>query len=55
MGFAVWRLWEHELKGRRMARTQLALTRKLKAPLDLHRSWQKGAHAELPARRLNQV
>jgi DNA mismatch endonuclease (patch repair protein) len=26
MGFAVWRFWEHELKGRRIARTQVALT-----------------------------
>jgi DNA mismatch endonuclease (patch repair protein) len=54
MGFAVWSFWEHELKGRRIARTQLALTRKLKARLDLHRSRQEGAHAEVPARRLRQ-
>jgi len=38
MGFAVWRLWEHELEGRRMAKTQLALARRLKARLDQHRS-----------------
>ena len=54
MGFAVWSFWEHELKGRRMARTHLALTRKLKARLGLHRSRQEGAHAEVPARRLRQ-
>jgi len=54
MGFAVWRFWEHELKGRGMARTQLALARKLKARLDLHRSRKEGAHGEVPARRLRQ-
>ncbi len=37
MGFAVWRFWEHQLKGRRMARTQLTLTRRLKARLELQR------------------
>ena len=54
MGFAVWRFWEHELRGRRMARTQMALTRKLEARLDLHRSRKEAAHAEVPARRLRQ-
>ena len=54
MGFAVWRFWEQELKGRRLARTQLALTRKLKARLDLHRSRKEAADAEVPARRLRQ-
>jgi hypothetical protein len=54
MGFALRSFCEHELKGRRMARTQLALTRKLKAPLDLHKSRQEAAHAKVPARRLRQ-
>jgi DNA mismatch endonuclease, patch repair protein len=54
LGFAVWRLWEHELKGRRIARTQLTLTRKLKARLDLHRSRRETAYAEVPVRRLCQ-
>jgi DNA mismatch endonuclease (patch repair protein) len=38
MGFAVWRLWEHELRGRSMSRTQLVLARRLKARLELRRS-----------------
>lgn len=54
MGFAVWSFWEHELKGRRIARTQLALARRLKARLALHRSRKEGAHAEVPARRLRE-
>lgn len=54
MGFAVWRLWKHELGGRRMARTQLVLARRLKARLELRRSWKVAAHAEVPARRLRQ-
>jgi hypothetical protein len=33
MGFAVWRVWEHELKGRRTPRTQLVLVRRLNARL----------------------
>jgi DNA mismatch endonuclease, patch repair protein len=54
MGFAVWRLWEHELKGRRMARTQMALARRLKSRLGQHRSRKEGAHGEVPARRLRE-
>ena len=29
MGFAVWRLWDHDLEGGRIVRTQLALERRL--------------------------
>jgi G:T-mismatch repair DNA endonuclease (very short patch repair protein) len=54
MGFAVWRFWEHVLKGRRMVRAQLALTHNLKSRLDFHRSRKGGAHGEVPARRLCQ-
>ena len=54
MGFAVWTFWEHELKGKRIARTQLTLKRKLKARLGLYRGRQEAAHAEVPARRLHQ-
>ena len=54
MGFAVWRFWEHERGGRRMARTQLVLARRLKAWLDHNRRRQEGAHAEVPARRFRQ-
>jgi len=54
MSFAVWRLWEHELRGRRMARTQLVLARRLKARLDIHRSRKEATYAEVPARRLRQ-
>jgi len=41
MGFAVWCFWEHELRGRRMARTQLVLARRLKARLEHRRSWKE--------------
>jgi DNA mismatch endonuclease (patch repair protein) len=44
MGFAVWRLWEHKLKGGRMARTQLALARRLKVRLDQRKSRKETAH-----------
>jgi DNA mismatch endonuclease (patch repair protein) len=54
MGFAVWRFWEHELRGRRMSRTQRVLARRLKAWLDHNRRRQEGAHAEVPARRFGQ-
>ena len=43
---------KHELK--RIARTHLALKRKLKARIDLQRSRKGRAHAEAPARRLRQ-
>jgi DNA mismatch endonuclease (patch repair protein) len=44
MGYAVWSLWEHQLAGRRLARTRLALARRLRARLGLRRSRQaKGA------------
>ncbi len=54
MGYEVLSLWEHGLKGKRIARTQLALTRKLKARLDEHRSRKETPHGEVPARRLRQ-
>jgi len=54
MGFAVWRLWEHELGGRRMARMRLALARRLKTWLDQLSSRKEAANAEVPARRLRQ-
>ncbi len=54
MGFAVWSFWEHELEGSRMARTQLALERRLKARLGIHRSRKEARYAEVPSRRLRQ-
>ncbi len=54
MGFAVWRLWEHELKGRRMVRTQMALVRRLKVRLDQYRSRKETERGEIPARRLRE-
>ena len=40
MGYAVWSFWEHQLAGRRLARTQLALARRLRARLELRRPRQ---------------
>ena len=54
MGFAVWRFWEHELNGKRMANTRVVLSRRLKAWLDLKRSRKGSEHGQVPSGRICQ-
>lgn len=53
MGFAVWRFWEHELKGARMVRTQLVLHRRIKARIDLQRRQERIARSSPNADSVN--
>jgi DNA mismatch endonuclease, patch repair protein len=53
MGFAVWRFWEHQLKGARMLRTQLVLHRRIKARIDLQRRQERIARSSPSADSVN--
>lgn len=54
MGFAVWRFYEHDLKEKRIANTQMVLRRGLRVRLDLKRRHKESAHGQVPAGRLRQ-